>query len=112
MDPLLLLTAATRRERNGATGFVFDSILALGGWVDDVNMYSNMMTAVRFTLSENKLDALLTLLAGQGISVDPSANSTETPKEARDKERAFSLQISFLRNEPDLRRDVPAVPGY
>ena len=112
MDPLLLLTAATRRERNGDAGFVFDSIHALGGWVDDVNMYSNMMTAVRFTLSENKLDALLTLLARQGISVDPSAKSTETLKEAQDKERVFSLQISFLHDEPDLRRDVPAVPGY
>ncbi len=112
MNALLALTAATRRECNAATGFVFDSINALGGWIDDVNMYSNMMTAVRFTLKENRLGTLIDMLAGEGISVDPGPISSEISKALEDTERACSLQISFLHDEPDLRRDVPAVPGY
>ncbi len=41
MGHFLLLSAVTNRERNRATAFVFDSINTLGGWVDDVHMYSN-----------------------------------------------------------------------
>lgn len=112
MDPLLLLTAATSRERNAATGFAFDSIHRLGGWVEDVHFYSNMMTMIRFILKGGQLGALIDLLASEGILVDPGSISAEVSMALQDTERACSLQISFLHKEPDLKREVPAIPGY
>ncbi len=112
MDRFLLLTAATSRDRNVVTGFVFDHINALGGWVDDVNMYSNVMTVIRFTIKEDRIGGLLDALAAEGVAVDPGKEDAAILAAVRDIERSCSLQISFIHNEPDLKREIPAIPGY
>lgn len=110
MGHLLLLSAVTNRERNGATAFVFDTINTLDGWVDDVHMYSNMMTTITFTMKEDRLGTFVDALAGAGISVE--FGKDDRLAATRSVERSCSLQISFIHNEPDLKREVPAVPGY
>jgi hypothetical protein len=110
MGHLLLLSAVTNRERNGATAFVFDCINMLAGWVDDVHMYSNMMTTITFTMKEDRLGEFVDALAGAGISVELAKDDGLAAM--RPVERSCSLQISFIHNEPDLTREVPAIPGY
>jgi hypothetical protein len=44
--------------------------------------------------------------------VDKGVDFSDCSPDAQAAERACSLQISFLHNEPDLKRDVLAVPGY
>jgi hypothetical protein len=105
-----MLSAVTRRERNAATTLASDCIDALGGWVDDVHMFSNIMTAIRFTIAEDRLPALVKALEAGGLSVD-RADESPGSKETGVAERRASLQITFVHNDLDLKRDVPAVPG-
>jgi hypothetical protein len=61
-----------------------------------------------------KLDRLAASLQGTGLDLSqesleqlmPANNST-----FKEKELVGTLQITFVHNEPDLLREVPAVPG-
>lgn len=106
---IIMLSAITRIERKGATSFVFETVNSLGGWIDDVHMYSNLMNVIRFTLPADAFASLITALEEGGITVEPAT----TPSPGRDPQRDVmaTLQITFLHDDPDLRRDVPPVPG-
>ncbi|MFC3163629.1 hypothetical protein [Ciceribacter thiooxidans] len=108
MRSILMLNAVTRCERNAATSFVFDSINARGGWVDDVHMYSNKMTNIRFVLEAGDIEPFLAALADYGIRLDAPAERFAPDDHT---ERKATLQLSFVHDEPDLRREIPAVPG-
>lgn len=107
MGKLIMMTAVTRVERKQATQLVFDTVNRLGGWIDDVRLYSNLMNTIRLTLPAGAFRDLATALAEAGIEVDPPAAAGGDPK----AERMATLQLSFVHDEPDLRREVPAVPG-
>ena len=103
----VMMTAVTRVERRHATQQVFDTVNRLGGWIDDVRMYSNLMNAIRLTLPAAAFPALATALAEAGIAMEPPQDPGGDPQ----AERMATLQLSFLHDEPDLRREVPAIPG-
>ncbi|SSC68410.1 unnamed protein product [Ciceribacter selenitireducens ATCC BAA-1503] len=109
MMRILMLNAVTRRERKDATSFVFDTVNRLGGWIDDVQMYSNLMNTIRLTLTAGAYPALIAALREGDIAVDePEAGPAPANPAA---ERMATLQITFMHDEPDMKRDVPAVPG-
>lgn len=110
MMRILMLNAVTRRERKDATSFVFDTVNGLGGWIDDVQMYSNLMNTIRLTLAAGAYPALIAALREGGIAVDEPAEDLAGTDSA--VERMATLQITFIHDEPDMKRDVPAVPGY
>ncbi len=110
MMRILMLNAVTRRERKDATSFVFDTVNGLGGWIDDVQMYSNLMNTIRLTLSAGAYPALIAALREGGIAVDEPDEELAGADSA--VERMATLQITFIHDEPDMKRDVPAVPGY
>ncbi|PZU87914.1 MAG: hypothetical protein DI528_05700 [Shinella sp.] len=105
-----MLSAMTRRERKDATSFVFDTVNALGGWIDDVQMYSNIMNNIRVTLPAGAYPKLFELLNEAGIHIEQPREMTDTLDPA--SEQMATLQITFIHEEPDPRREVPAVPGY
>jgi hypothetical protein len=106
---IVMLSAVTRVERKAATSIVFDTVNRLGGWIDDVHMYSNLMNTIRLTLPAGAFAGLLAALAEAGIAVDPPEGLGEIRDAAA--ERMATLQLTFIHDEPDLKRDVPAVPG-
>lgn len=106
-----LLSAITKQERNTFTTFVIDCISNLGGWVDDVHMYSNIMTTIRFTIAESKIQPFSEVLATRNVTVRLERGSLNLPEHSDNSERSGSLQITFVHNDPDLKRDVQAVPG-
>lgn len=112
MSNQFLLSAITKQERNAFTTFVLDSISNLGGWVDDVHMYANIMTTIRFTIAENKILPFLEVLATKEATVQLVRGELNVLENANSSERSGSIQITFVHNDPDLKRDVPAVPGY
>jgi hypothetical protein len=112
MSNPFLLSAITDRERNSVTTIVFDCISNLGGWVNDVRMYSNIMTNVSFTLAENKIQPFLDALATNDLHARLERDDKNISSSPRAIERNGSIQITFVHNEPDLKRHVPAVPGY
>jgi hypothetical protein len=106
---IVMLSAVTRVERKAATSFVFDTVNRLGGWIDDVRMYSNLMNTIRFTLPASAFEDLIEALTAGGIAVEMSGG----PGDIRDPaaERMATLQLTFIHDEPDLRREVPSIPG-
>lgn len=106
---IVMLSAVTRVERKAATSFVFDTVNRLGGWIDDVHMYSNLMNTIRFTLPAGAFADLVAALEAEAILVEPSASLGDLRDPAA--ERMGTLQLTFIHDEPDLKRDVPSVPG-
>lgn len=106
---IIMLSAVTRVERRAATNFVFDTVNRLGGWIDDVRMYSNLMNTIRLTLPAGAFVPLIEALEAGGIAVDPPPGLGSPPDPAR--ERMATLQLTFIHDEPDLKREVPAIPG-
>ncbi|MDQ0422473.1 hypothetical protein J2045_003521 [Peteryoungia aggregata LMG 23059] len=106
---IVMLTAVTRVERRAATSFVFDTVNRIGGWIDDVRMYSNLMNTIRLTLPAGAFAVLVAALEEGGIMVDP----LQDPGDLRDAatECMATLQLTFIHDEPDLKREVPTVPG-
>lgn len=106
---IVMLTAVTRVERKAATSLVFDTVNRLGGWIDDISMYSNLMNTIRLTLPAGAFADLSAALEAGGIAVDlPDRLFGIRDPQA---EQMATLQLTFIHDEPDLRREVPSVPG-
>lgn len=112
MQRLFMIEASTRRERKEATSLAFDCINRLGGWIDDSHMFSNIMTNIRFTIAAGRLGPLLAALGDEAITIEPEAagRAAAVPPGA-ENEQSCTLQLTFIHDEPDLRREIPAVPG-
>lgn len=104
----IALHAVTKLERNFVTTLVMDAVSAQGGWVDDVHLFSNIMTTIRFVVTHGKLVGLLAALDQAGLHV---SGLDSPPKGDADSDCNGSLQITFMHSEPDLRREIPPVPG-
>ena len=110
----LRLDGFTKAERIGMTARVSEAITRAGGWITDFHLYSNILSCINFEVPIANLDKLAASL--QETDLHLSQESLEqlmpandsTPKE---KELVGTLQITFVHNEPDLLREVPAVPG-
>ncbi len=103
-----MLMAITRLDRQTVTAAVLDAINSADGWVEDVRIYSNIMTLVRFVIDAGRLPALVGQFGMIGLDVSeprPGAASAQTG------ETITSLQITFVHNAPDLKIPVPPVPG-
>jgi hypothetical protein len=101
---MLRLSGSTRRERNAALSEAEGAIASCGGWVTDHHLFSNQMATLNFFLPVSRSGALARALTELGITLH--GDVPEHVGEG-DKEVFGLLSITFLHNEPDLRRDVP-----
>lgn len=111
MKRILMLSAVTRVERHHATSLVLDNVNALGGWIEDVRLYSNIMTNIRLVLKGDAIAALVDRLEAEGLAIDRTEMLTALGNGPGEAEQTLSLQLNFIHNEPDLKREIPAVPG-
>ncbi len=110
----LRLDGFTKAERIQMTARVSEAINQAGAWITDFHLYSNILTCINFELPSASLDKLAVSLQETGLHLSqesleqlmPANNSTQ-----KEKELVGTLQITFVHNEPDLLREVPAVPG-
>ncbi|NVK33705.1 MAG: hypothetical protein HWE23_04435 [Rhodobacteraceae bacterium] len=109
MKRLIQMQAATRKNRFEVGRFVVDQIGALDGWVEDVQLYSNKMSTTRMTLPVGRYRDFVDALNAYGVPVELPDAFDVLPQESA--ERSASLQISFVHEEPDTSRPLPAVPG-
>lgn len=110
----LMLSAVTRRNRHDAMAGINDAVIAAGGWIEGHTLFSNIATTFRIELSEARMPGLAEALEALGILLDDESRDRlaalrPTPDKAA--QRALSLNVTFIHDEPDLRRDVPMVPG-
>jgi hypothetical protein len=110
----LRLDGFTKAERIGMTARVSEAINQAGAWITDFHRYSNILICINFEVPSANLDRLAVSLQQTGLPL--SQESLEQLMPANDstlkkKELVGTLQITFVHNEPDLLREVPAVPG-
>lgn len=113
MREVLRINASTRTDRNLITAHAKEAILQSGGWILDFKLFSNISICINFEIASARIEELRATL--NQIDLRVSRQSQEALKNFIDKQNdddiAGTLQITFIHDEPDLRRDVPAIPG-
>lgn len=97
---------------------VREALLKSGGDILDVHFFSNISLCLNFELPQRRIRQLQSSLEEINLKLSAetldSLASYQTPE--NDDGGALSsvpgtLQITFIHNEPDLRLEVPAIPG-
>ena len=113
VPPDIRLNAVTSADRNAIISEVSSAVAEAGGWIDDVNFFSNISIALRFVIPLSSRSTFVALLSAQPLQLDSNDLCELTALTAREpgEEIRCSLQITFFHTEPDLRRHIPHVPG-
>lgn len=113
MSETLKINASTRTDRNLITSHAKEAILQSGGWVLDFTLFSNISICINFEIASARMDELRAKL--NQLDLRLGRQSQQALKNCRDKpvegDITGTLQITFIHDEPDLRRDIPAIPG-
>ena len=109
----LRLDGFTKAERIQMTARVSEAISQAGAWITDFHLYSNILICINFEVPDANLERLATTLLQTGLHLSQESTDrlTDADNSTEGKELAGTLQITFVHNEPDLSREVPAVPG-
>ena len=93
----------TKRERNKAISQLVDAITEADGWVSGHQLFSNMAASISFEIPSVHISELLQTLEGCGFSP-----RVDNAFEARPGDVKGTISITFIHEEPDMKRDVPA----
>lgn len=117
---VLRLDGVTAEGRHEVIGRVKEAISASGGDLLDFHQFSNVSLCLNFEIAAARLGTFRALLARAGLrlsgeSLDALAAACEAarPEGGRPPagELAATLAIVFVHDEPDLRIEVPSIPG-
>jgi len=95
----------TKMDRNAAILEVREAIYGSGGWVEDQVFFSNKAANIRFEMSGDALGKFQSNLHERKLKPHvegalPAAEGSEVKG---------SVSLTFVHQEPDLRRDVPPI---
>ena len=116
----LRLNGITRRERHEMIARVKEAILQGGGFIVDFHMFSNLSICLNFEISAGKICDFSAALKSTELRLTGESNelladycqqAEQLSLEAGASEIAGTLEITFIHNEPDLRIEVPPIPG-
>lgn len=116
MSKTIRLTGYTRQERNLTISNLDEALVKAGGWILDYKMFSNKTIVIVFELNSLSMAVFYNELKGFGLKLNQASESViqeiigSTPEQSTPIVMG-TLQINFIHNEPDLRMEVPAVPG-
>ncbi len=102
--------SAVAVHRDEATAAIRDAFSDVGAWITDVHFFSGVQTVFTFEILSESIGALEAALISAGLSFDDQSRarlaSARMPGEIQG-----TLAVIFARGDPDLRHEVPAVPG-
>jgi len=110
----LQLSGFTTAERLSITDRVSEAISQAGGWITDFHQYSNISLCINVEIPNANLPRLAASLQEAGLKLSQESLEQLTPAEKsalHQEDVGGTLQITFVHDEPDLYREVPAVPG-
>lgn len=115
MQRMLMLAAVTSANRHAVMADIDDAAVACGGWIEGHALFSNIMTTFRFVVPAGRLGDFAARINEAGVHLDSASLSAVSKntgaRVAPQVELRGSLAVTFIHDEPDLRREVPAVPG-
>lgn len=115
----LRLNGFTKVSRHQMIPLMREALLKSGADILDAHFFSNISLCVNFELHPQRVKQLQTALADIDLQLSTESLNLLANFQARtergDKETsnavAGTLQITFIHNEPDLKIEVPAIPG-
>ena len=111
----LALNAVTKRNRFDVMAEIDDAAAGFGGWIAGHTLFSNIATTFQCVVPLRHVAPFGERLAALSLSLDgeSKAQLTEQAGSTADPETEvnIALNVTFIHDEPDLRRDVPMVPG-
>jgi hypothetical protein len=111
---LLQLSGFTRANRLLCISRLRDAIvMTCGGWITDFYEFSNISLNLHFEIPIERLPILSESLLAAEVHLSSQTLATLNHLVSGMDEGPVrgTLQVTFIHNEPDLRRHIPAVPG-
>lgn len=116
----LRVNAATRADRHRTIPALRDAVSDSGGWITDFHLFSNTSICINFEIplrhaarlrdALGRLDLRLTAESENELkSFGLLAERAGGPR--GDEEVTGTLQVTFVHDDPDLRIEVPPIPG-
>jgi len=108
------LNGFSRSERNEVISSASEAVQKGGGWIEDVVFFSNVAVNLRCVVMSAATARLMEELTTIGLGLtrdDMAALHRATTGLSDVEELRFSLQITFVHDEPEMRRHIPSVPG-
>lgn len=110
-----MISGVTKADRHQVTSAVNNAISAVGGWVINHMLFSNIAITIQFSLPSQRLDEFGDHMIAASVKLDDDSIAKLQAKVEKLSPKPLditaSLNITFIHNEPDLRREIPAVPG-
>lgn len=94
----------TRIERNYALQLIKDTIGACEGWIVTHQLFSNISASINFEMPSNEIEPFVGKLSDAGFFPRSAKKSTNI----KDGDVRGLISVTFVHDEPDLKRDVPA----
>jgi hypothetical protein len=116
----LRLSGFTRVERHDVIARVQRAFAECNGSIIDFKMFSNISLNVLFELPARRIGEFAAALSATGLRLSAESRELLATRQARYgddsgasslTEVGGSLQITFIHHEPDLRIEVPPIPG-
>lgn len=115
----LRVNALTRADRHATIPALRDAVTRSGGWITDARFFSNTSVCLNFEIGLRHVAELRAALGGLRLSLSQeSAAALEDLSRragaggpAAEAEVVGTLQVTFIHDEPDLRIEVPPIPG-
>jgi len=111
----LKLSGVTKRDRNQVIAEINAAISEAGGWLIDHTLFSNIAITLQFELSEEGIKESEKSLSRSKVILQGDSNADfETAITAcaqYNVDIKTTLNVTFTHDDPDLRREVAAVPG-
>ncbi len=108
---MIMLAATTRMPRAAAMPLVNDAFASHGGWITGHGLFGAMVIVFRFEMAPANLAALARSLAAGGIVLDADSHAAIAAAGDGAGEVPGTLHLAFASGEPDVRQEIPAVPG-
>ncbi len=117
--PLFIrINASTRADRQQIISLVIRAINSSGGWVVDSKLFSNLSINLSFEIELKNITRLNLSLEDIDIRLTEKSRAALEELAGKALEGPASadyflgtFQITFVHTEPDLRIEIPPVPG-
>ena len=107
-----MIQGKTHEDRHSVTSAASSAVSEAGGYVLDFKQFSNLAICLSIELPPTGFTTLRRKLTDLEIILDPPTKEEITLAEAsEDLDISCSLRIAFIHEDPDLRIEIPAVPG-
>jgi len=108
----LRLVAVVPGDPNAATLRVREAFSEAGAWITDVHFFSGLQTTLAFEVAPGFVRPLVAALEHAGLVFDETSRAAvERAAGIPGESLEGTLGVIFAEGDPDVRREVPAVPG-